>query len=271
MRWLDAASRLEGLTPAERATLAVGELCTRRALAARVARDGLRTTAARTNIDPARLRDALAPYALREAEGRTRPLSIRAAAEVLRNWHELVLLAMLVLAVVGVRRVLDRPERVVVAARDLVPYQVIGAADLRQRRTEAGFDTYPAVDSVIGLFPLRVINTGERVRRDQMSRVRISDPADLRGRRVLGLAVTAQSAALAAPGSRVSLLFTPTDEEQGTARLVGDVLVLDARAAGDSPSVVVALRADDFTALGPLLARSTITVVQQPVVPPPQR
>jgi flagella basal body P-ring formation protein FlgA len=265
MWWLDASSRLKGLTDAERATLAAGELSTRRALAARVARDGLSATAAKTNIDRARLRDALASYALREANGQTRPGPVRAMAAVFRNWRELVLLAALVLAVAGVRRAMGHPERVVVARHTLEPYQVIGEGDVRQRKTEAGFGTYASLDDVVGLYPLRVIDKDEPVRRAELSRIRLKNPAALRDHRVVGLAVTAQSARLAAPGSNVSLLFTPT-QAGDTARVVGDVLVLDARATGDSSSVVVALRASDFDALRPLVARSTITVVREPVV-----
>jgi hypothetical protein len=267
--WRDGVGKLQGLDPAELKTLRGGDLHTRTALAATVARDGLTATATRNRLNRVHLRDAMAMYALREADGRTRPLSMRVLRWVWRNWLEGVLLMVLLLAALGVRRALERPERVVIAARDLVPYQVIAPADVQQARKEAGFGTYGSLDDVIGLYPLRVINDGDAVRKDQMSRVRIADPAHLRDRRVLALSVAPQSAALAAPGSRVILLFTPTSEEETAQRVVRDVLVLDARATGDSSFVVAAVSLRDFDALGPLVARSTITVVREPVVPSP--
>ena len=266
-RWVDGVGKLAELNDADRNQLTSHGLDTRAALAEHVGRAGLTKTVQESRVDRDRLLISLAHYAQAEADGRTRALPLRVIRTLWRNRREGVLLALLLLAIFGVRRALERPERVVIAARDLVPYQVIGETDVGQRKTEAGFDTYPSLDSVIGLYPLRVINAGEPVRRDLMSRVRIANPADLRDRRVLGLSVTRQSAALAAPGSRVILLFTPTAAEDTAQRAVRDAIVLDARAAGDTSSIVVAMRLQDFNALGPLVARSTVTVVQQAMVP----
>ena len=267
-RWLDEVGKLPELTDAERAHLAGGELYTRTALAARVARDGLETTA-RTGIDPVRLRDALASYSLAEVKGKTRPFPVRALRQVFINWREIVLLAALVLLAAGIRRAAGHPERVVEATRDLSPFHVIGPGDVTERRTEAGFGVYASPGDVVGRFPLQAIVAGAPLARDRLSRVRFERPAELQGRRVVALPVTRQSAALAVPGSRVFLLLSPTQGGETKSHVLKDVIVLNARAAGDTSSMVVAMTGSDFDAMGPLLGRSLVTVVQEPVVESP--
>jgi hypothetical protein len=265
----DSVRKLKELNDAERATLALGELCTRTELASLVARDGLTATVAQTRMDRGRLRDALVRYSLAEAKGRTRALPVRVLRAVAGNWRELVLLALAGFAAAGVWRALGHPESVLVAAHDMAPYQVIGAGDVKQRRTEAGFGTYARPGEVTGRFPLQPVTAGDAMRRDRLSRFRVTRPADLRDRRVVSLPVTRQSAPLAAPGSRVLLLLSPTQAGDGGARVLHDAIVLDARVAGDTSSVVVAITVGDFDVLGPLLGRSLITVARQRAIPSP--
>jgi hypothetical protein len=260
-RRLDGVGKLKGLSAGERSVLSSSPTYTRTKLAARVAEEGLEATSG-NRMDPGRLRDALARYAIAEVNGKTRLLPIRLLHAALRNWREVVYLLALVLLVAGVRRAMRHPERVVVAAQDLLPYQVIEDATVVQPRREAGFDAYTSLDDVIGRFPLQAINKGDPVPRDRLSRVQFENPAALRGRRALALSVPAASAGLAAPGSRVMLLFTPAESGGQAAHVVGDALVLDARAAGDASSVVVAVTARDFDALKPLLGRSLVTIAQ---------
>jgi hypothetical protein len=263
-RWLDGVRKLKGLSADERSVLSSSPTYTRTKLAARVAEEGLEATADK-RMDPGRLRDTLARYALAEVNGKTRLLPIRLLRAALRNWREAVYLLALVLLVAGVRRAMGHPERVVVAARDLVPYQVIEDTVVVQPRREADFDTYTSLDDVIGRFPLQAINKGDPVPRNRLSRVQFENPAILRGRRALALSVPAASAALAAPGSRVMLLFTPAESGGQAGHEVADALVLDARTVGDASSVVVAVTASDLDALKPLLGRSLVTIAQQPV------
>jgi hypothetical protein len=263
---LDGIRKLPKLTDEARAKLAAAGLRTRRALAERVAQVGLSATAGETGVDRGCLRDALAHYSLDEAEGRTRPLPLRLLAQLVLNWRELVLLGLLAGAVLGLDRARGRPEREVVAVRDLAPFQVIGEKDVRVRRTEAAFGTFASPGEVTGRFPLQVVAQGKPLLRERVSGVRFTRPADLEGRSVLSLPVTPNSATLAVPRSRVLLLVSPTEGgADAPFAVLRDVIVLDSRVAGDTSSVVVAVSAADSAVLAPLLGRSRVTVAQQAV------
>jgi len=262
-------TKLEWIASSHASALIHAGVGTREQLLDRVAADGLDATLAKTSVDPARVRDALARYVLREVTTATHRWPSRVLREVVANWREALLAVLVVLTVLGVVRAAGRPERVVVAVRDLAPFQVIGPADVKEVATEADFGTFASGAEVAGRFPFQVVAAGKPLRRDRVSRIRFPRPSELEGRRIVSLPVAKRSAALAVPTTRVTLVLSPRDGQAAGATagaILDDVIVLDASAEGDTSLIVVALRKDDLPALARLLGNSELTVVQ-PVAP----
>lgn len=267
----DKVASLKCLTPVERTALEASGLRTRTEVAAAAAKDGLGRIAARTPVKREHLRDALAGYVLGDAAGKTRPVA-RFAGQAWANWREIVLLLMAALGGYGVVRWLGHPERHVVAARDLAPFQVIGAADVKATDSDIGFGVYARGVDVEGRVPLQVIRAGEPLRKDQLSGVQFAQQSGLEGRQIVSLPVPRQSAALAVARSRVTLLLSPRPGAagDGSGVMLKDVIVLGTQVTGDSSLVVVAVGEAQLSSLTRLLGSTQVTVVQ-PVVPPAQQ
>ncbi|HVG46492.1 MAG TPA: SAF domain-containing protein [Longimicrobium sp.] len=264
-RFFDRLGRLDGVVEAnERKALEDRGLHTRSALAARVAKTGL-TATAKAPVERAHLRKALAAYVVAEVNGKAHPLPARVIGELWASRRELVLVALIGLAAYGVVRALGRPERHVVAARDLAPFQVIGPADVKADDADVDFGVYASPADVVGRVPLHVIGEGDPLRKDDLSRVSFAQQEGLDGRRIVSLTLPEPSAALAVPRSRVTLLLSPRSgappADSGGA-VVTDVIVLASRMAGDTSSIVVAVGEGDLGALARLLGRTQVTVVQ---------
>ena len=271
------------LPPDDIERLRKAKLTTRAELVAKAAADGLGPTAVRTLVDPhllegkdadaanavkegarERLRDALAASFLAEKDGTDRSRLRRGLARI--TWLEPVLLLLLALVAFGVWRALQRPERQVVAARELYPFQVLAPGDVRVDTTFAAFGTFSDPGAVVGRFPLRVVQPGDPLVRSGLSAVRGPRLDELEGRRIVSLPVPAQSAALAVPRTRVTLLLSPRERrgDASEAAVLTDVIVLDRRVSGDTSSIVVALPGDSSVAtLARALAASQVYVVQQ--------
>jgi hypothetical protein len=262
--------RLSGISYGEASDLRSQGIRTVEALEARVALLGLPAAVQGRLASPGTIREALAQHALREAEGETRPLALRVLRFPRTNWLDVAVAVLLALAVAGVARAILRPERSVVAVRDLAAFQVIGPADVEVRSTAADFGVFAAAEDAVGRFPLQVVPAGGALRRDRLSRIRFPRPEELAGRRILTLPVAPHALALARPGTRVAVLLVPGDSAGARATagsLVEDVMVLNAGGAGDTASLVVAVREAALPALRSLGSSQAI-VLQQVALPP---
>lgn len=261
--------RLKGISDEEASDLRSHGIRTVEALEERVARQGLPAVVQGRLVSLRTIREALAQHALRDAAGKTRPLLLRVLRFPKTHWLDVIVGALLVLAGVGIERARRHPGQSVVAVRDLAAFQVIGPKDVKVSSTAADFGVFTASGDVVGRFPLQGVSAGEPLRRDRLGG-RLPDPEELEGRRIVSLPVAPHAVALARPGSRVALLLSPRDlRAAGPAAdpVVEDVMVLNAIGAGDSSSLVVAVREGALPALRSLGSSQAI-VLGQVTLPP---
>ncbi len=249
-------AKLQGLAAAEISALRTSGIETVEELEARVAREGFSSTVPDGGVSARALFDALVQHVLLEAAGKTYPFPRRALAFLRTKWMDVLLLALAGGIAAGILHAAGRPERVVVAVRDLAPFRMIGPEDVEERRTEAEFGAFTSAEAVVGHFPLHFVPAEKPLLKDRLSRVRFAGPHEMDGRRILSLPVSAQSLPLAVPGTRVALLLsprTPPDSAAAAPVVVNDVMVLNALGAGDTAAVVVAVPEAALAALAPSL------------------
>src|SRR4051794_37538803 len=266
---LPLSHKLSGLDPPDEQKLAADGITTLSALrtgGSVVVKQGFAVAAA--GKDGGALWRALALLELRAAAGKMDAPAMRAWTFIRANWMEGFLLVFaLLLASLSLRAVL-LPERMMVARRDLSPFEVIDSAAVEQKRPwGADFGTFAKSDDVVGRFPLRAIPSGEVLRTEQLSRVRYQPATELNGRRILSLPLARRSLRLAVAGTHAGLLLSPRSADaQAVPALINDVVVLNAE-AGDSASVVLAVLENDMPAVERLLATSEVYLVQKQAAP----
>jgi hypothetical protein len=212
---------------------------------------------------------ALAALELHDAAGGLDAAPCRTWAFMRANWMEAILLVLaVVLAGLGVRAALG-PEQMVVARRNLQPFQVIDTADVKQVRAWADFGVAANAADVVGKFPLGLVPSGEPLRKDRLSRIRYAPATELRGRRILSLAIPKRALPLTVAGTHAALLLSPRDVAARAADpvVIDDVIVLNAAEAGDTASVVIAVLEKDVHTVARLLATSEVFIVQTVTAP----
>ena len=263
---------LEGLSPSDVAELRAAGLHTLTELLERIATEGFDATVPGDPECRRNVRRALASYALREADGQEDSIHTRSLAFLTHHWLDLLLLLLLSVGLVGVVRATWYPEAQVITTRDLVPFQVVDSADVEVRRSAAGFGTLGTSDQAIGRLTLEPITAGAPLRGEQLSRLRLPDPAYLNDRHIVSLPIPTHAAPLAPTGSRISLLLAPVvspADAGGAALVIEDALVLDNRGDGDSIALVLAIRKPAPAALARVGADYRVAILQDVDSPRP--
>jgi hypothetical protein len=258
--------RLEGISRDEAADLRAHGIRTVEALEERVAKRGLAGAVRGRLVSAETVGAALGRHVLRERQGKAGPLLARTVHRARIHRPDALVAVLFVAAGFLLGRALDRPERSVLAKGDLAAFQVIGPGDVRVVRTASDFGTFATREDVVGRFPLQALPAGDPLRRDQLSRVRFTRPEELAGRRVVSLPAVPHALPLARPATRVALLLPPP-APGAAGPVVEDAIVLGARAAGDSSSLVVAVAEAALPALR-TLGGGRVLVLQQVALPP---
>jgi len=189
-----------------------------------------------------------------------------------RHWPEflvlVLVLTLLLFLIAGALR--GRNSVLVVPETGLSAFHVISEADVKILPAIYVPGALSSKEEAVGHYLLQQVPGGSRLYDNQLSKVKLSD-TDVSCRQVVSLPLKAASVSTTlSPLDRVSLLFSPRDNDkksavgdnEGKALRVDDVIVLAVNRQGDAASVVVAIRAD-MEKVATLLGNSDIVVFHQ--------
>lgn len=259
-------ARLKGITSKEAERLEDKAVKSIDDLWLRIGQDpdhGIEALAQQTGIDSRRLIDLLAEQAVHEAKPGIGTWLVQHMLE----WALIVAFLALVLGFVLSEFMPADPvpkELVVAGAAGLPAFHLIGADDVRVVEGPVESGVFTSSTEVEGRYTLQSVPPGAPLRSEQVSAVRLSKQ-DFEGRQILTVPIRSDTlSATVAPGDHVSLLFSPRDDSAKSLQpqLLDDVITLAMERGGDMVSLVVAVNADEISALAALLGRSDIFVLQ---------